>query len=116
MFTVDMFGKPGLDGIKACAVLAVVCLQFAVPMIAFMGDPPARFGFQMYSGLGHVNVRAVDGRGEEINIDLSTEVAGLVRPDLDWLGVLPERVCMAAPSAVTVTVEQSGRQRSVKCS
>lgn len=116
MFTVDIFGKPGHDGIKVYAVLAVVCLQFAVPMIAFMGDSPARFGFQMYSGLGGVNVRAIDGRGEEINVDLSTEVAGLVRPDLDWLGVLPERVCMAAPSAVTVTVEQSGRQRSVKCS
>lgn len=107
--------KPGSVGVKDCAVLAIVAVQIVIPVIALTGELPARFGFQMYSGLGGVRVQAVDGRGEEIGVDLGTEVAQPLRPELDWLAVLPERACKAAPSAVQVTVEQSGRQRSASC-
>ena len=115
MFTGKRLGKLGRVGAKGYVVLAAVAVQFAVPAIALMGELPARFGFQMYSGLGGINVRAVDVHGEEITVDLGTEVAEPLRPELDWLGVLPESACAAAPTAVQVTVEQSGRQRSVTC-
>jgi len=115
MFAGNLLGKLGRVGVKGYAVLAVVAVQIAVPTIALTGELPARFGFQMYSGLGGVKVRAVDARGDEIAVDLRTEVAEPLRPELDWLGVLPERACAAAPSAIQVTVEQAGQQRSVAC-
>lgn len=37
-------------GWRGFAVVAVVLLQFAVPLLALLLPPPTRFGFQMYSG------------------------------------------------------------------
>lgn len=115
MFWGELFARRGRLGVGGYAVVAVIVLQLAVPTIAFMGKPPARFGFQMYSGIGAVSVTAVDDRGEKIPVDVNAELAGLLRPDLDWTGALPERICVASPSAVRVTVEQSGRQRTIQC-
>jgi hypothetical protein len=116
MVSLNLHGKLGRVGFGGYAVLAVVAVQTIVPAVALTGDLPARFGFQMYSGVGGVKVHAVDARGEEISVDLGAEVAEPLRPELDWLAALPERACAAAPSAVRVTVEQSGRHRSVACS
>lgn len=96
-------------------MVAVIGLQVALPAIALVNDPPARFGFQMYSALGGVSLEAVDAAGKPVDVDLESIVAGTLRPEFDWTGVLPERICQATPDAVQVTVEQDGVRRDVRC-
>jgi hypothetical protein len=46
-------------------VPAVVAAQLAVPLIALVGSPPpTRLGFQMYSGLGVLEISVEDRRGD----------------------------------------------------
>lgn len=94
---------------------AVVAAQLVVPAIALLGTPPTRFGFQMYSAQGGVVVEVVDRAGREVPIDLGEVVAGTPRPELDWTGVLPERICDSKPHAVRVTVTQPERRRTLRC-
>lgn len=97
------------------ALIAVIGVQIALPALALVNDPPARFGFQMYSALGGVSLETVNADGETIDVDLEDIVAGSLRPEFDWTRVLPERVCQATPEAVEVTVEQDGIRRGVQC-
>lgn len=96
-------------------VLAAVVVQVAVPGIVLVAsEPPSRFGFQMYSGMGSATVeaRTSDGRLVELPDDL---LAGMMRPDVPWLSRLPEHVCERVPQAARVTVEQNGERREVTC-
>jgi hypothetical protein len=86
-----------------------------VPAVALSNGVPSRFGFQMYSGKGGATVEAVNAHGEVVPVDLGHIVPGVLRPELDWTGVLPEAVCAATPSADRVTVSQPEHQRSVPC-
>jgi hypothetical protein len=104
-----------MSDVRGRLVLAVLMLQVLVPLVAFMAEPPTRFGFQMYSGLGGTTVEAQGIAGEPIDVDLSKLLAGTMRPELDWMAGLPEHVCANVESAATVTVEQSTRQRTVTC-
>jgi hypothetical protein len=103
------------SGLTGCAVVAVIGLQVALPALALVNDPPARFGFQMYSALGGVSLKTVDAAGKPLDVDLESIIAGALRPEFDWTGVLPERICQATPEAVRVTVEQDGVRRDVQC-
>ena len=115
MFVGELSKRGNRLGLGGYAVAVVIVLQVATPAIALMGTKPARFGFQMYSGLGAVKVTAVNDRAENIPVNPEAEIAGLLRPDVDWTGVLPERICDSYPSAARVTVEQPGRQRTIEC-
>jgi hypothetical protein len=103
------------SGPAGWAICAVVAAQVAVPAVALLDEPPTRFGFQMYSAMGEVTVEAVDARGEPVDVAPETLVAGTLRPDADWTGVLPERVCDAVPEASSVTVTQPDNRRTVTC-
>lgn len=94
---------------------AVIALQVTVPAIALFHEPPARFGFQMYSAQGGVEVTALDQRGAALDIDLGSIVAGSLRPELNWMQVLPDEVCQQAPDAVRVIVEQDEHKATVSC-
>lgn len=103
------------DALKRYALVAVVVAQFAVPAVALLNDPPSRFGFQMYSGLGGAKVKAVDADGQPVKIIWRETVAGILRPDLTWADVLPEKICETTSAAVAVTIEEDGRQRTLRC-
>lgn len=92
----------------------IVAIQVLVPLVA-LGDPPARFGFQMYSGIGGAMIIAVDGDGDSIELDHEKIVAGGLRPDLPWVERLPEAVCERVPAAAEVTVIQGSEARTVLC-
>ena len=79
------------------AVVAVIALQVAVPMAALLRPPPQKFGFQMYSGLGGVTVSVVDGDGDAEKLNDVEQIVGKLRPEIDWLQLLPESVCTAIP-------------------
>ena len=94
----------------------VIAAQFAVPTIALMKEPPTRFGFQMYSAQGYVDVAAIDHAGEPLKVPLGRVVAGLVRPEMNWVDSdLAERVCAAVPTAAEVSVRQPRGERTVEC-
>lgn len=95
-------------------VFSIVAVQLLVPLIA-LAHPPARFGFQMYSGVGGVAVSVLDGQGDPIEFDHETVVAGEFRPDLFWVERLPEAVCERVPAAAQVTVSQGRETRTVSC-
>jgi hypothetical protein len=96
-------------------VAAVIAAQVAVPIVALANGVPSRFGFQMYSGRGGVVVEAVDARRKAVPVDLDSILPGLLRPEFDWTGALPEAVCATTPSAARVTVRQQDRERSIRC-
>ncbi|MBA3233141.1 MAG: hypothetical protein H0T17_04205 [Propionibacteriales bacterium] len=99
-------GGPGV------VVALVVVAQFLVPAIAIR-DPPTRFGFQMYSGLGNVTVTVVDPTGGTREIEPSRYAIDQ-RAELDWTRRLPEFVC-AHLDVVSVTVAQGDNRRSLTC-
>jgi hypothetical protein len=101
---------------RSRAVVAAIMIQFAVPLVALLGsEPPTRFGFQMYSGLGGVDVQIRDHAGEVVQFDLHATLADLVRPELDWTSRLPAYLCTKVPRAATVTVRQGDHESTVTC-
>ncbi|HEY9324276.1 MAG TPA: hypothetical protein VIP50_05045 [Agromyces sp.] len=97
------------------AIFVVIALQVAVPLVALLQPPPQKFGFQMYSGLGAVTATVIDTEGDERPFVEIDRIAAKYRPDTNWLPLLPEAVCAAEHDVVSVTVEQSGRSRSIRC-
>jgi hypothetical protein len=107
-----------MDGVRVAdwrlyALLAVIALQVAVPLIGLL-DPPTRFSFQMYSGRGQVDVVILDRNGDHLPFDAGTTIAGF-RPELDWTGRLPAYLCREVPGARTVTVRQNDDEVTETC-
>ena len=96
------------------AVVAVIALQVAVPLVALFGEPPTRFGFHMYSGQGRVEVEIRDRDGELLPFDSNATIAGF-RPEIDWVRHLPAQLCREVAGAHVVTVVQHGREGSLTC-
>lgn len=101
-------------GWRGFAVVAVVLLQFAVPLLALLQPPPTRFGFQMYSGRGGAEVRVVDDSGESHPVPMD-RVAAIFRPELNWTRYLPEYLCSTRHHAVAIHVRQAEQSRSLSC-
>jgi hypothetical protein len=111
-----MMGRMPRTDWRSRALLAVIALQIAVPLVALVGsDPPTRFGFQMYSGLGGVDVQIRDRDGEPMAFDLHATLADLARPELDWTTRLPAYLCTRVPGAATVTVRQGDEESTATC-
>ena len=93
----------------------MIAIQVVVPMVALLRPPPQKFGFQMYSGLGGVTVSVINDEGVAEELNDVEQIVGKLRPDIDWLQIVPESVCTAVPDAAGVRVEQAGRERTVEC-
>lgn len=93
-------------------VAAVIVAQFSVPLVVLtVQQPPARWGWQMYSGLGAVEIVVRDVDGEVLDEQWAPKVLPrAMRPELDWSRHLPERICAVVTGAETVTVSQDGRE------
>lgn len=102
-------------GVRGYLLVALILVQISVPLAAFMGEPPTRFGFQMYSAMGWTSVEIVDSDGAPIAFDHDTAVAGVLRPELDWTQRLPEHLCRTVPAAAAVTVRQPTDARTITC-
>ena len=100
---------------RAVAVLAVVLLQFTVPLIALITpDKPNRLGWQMYSGVGTYDVVVTDPQGEVVDVPWDDVLPRARRAELDWTRHLPEHLCRHLEEPrITVTVGL--RSRTVTC-
>lgn len=95
-------------------VVGVVALQFLVPLVALTMERPVRFGFQMFSGFGAVRLLVTDQAGVRREVAME-DVTVSYRAEIDWLQRMPEYLCHIEPDAVSATVEQHGRTRTVSC-
>lgn len=96
-------------------VLGVVAVQFAIPAIALLAEPPTRFGFQMYSGLGGVQASTIDESGGSSQVDMD-EIVAEFRPELDWSTRLPQYICETSPRVTEiVVVRKPAEARRVSC-
>jgi hypothetical protein len=96
-------------------VAAVIALQVAVPAVALLQEPPARFGFQMYSGYGG-ELTVLDARGDEIDVAFSDLFARYPRPELRWDTYVVEHLCAEVDGSHAVSITQGRRpERVVPC-
>lgn len=77
-------------------------------------ERPTRFGFQMYSGYGNVDLWVVDATGRRRAVEMD-DVAVSHRGEIDWSEHMPAFLCATERSAVSATVEQHGEIRTVSC-
>lgn len=103
------------DRLLRSALLTVVALQVLVPTVAILGEPPTRFGFQMFSALGQVDIEMWDEAGNELGPVPDGLIAGRLRPDLPWASGLPEYLCAHVDAAATVTVSDSSNSATATC-
>lgn len=97
-------------------VITVIAAQFCVPLVALVAsEPPTRLGFQMYSGLGELEVTVEDERGEDMDYDAGEALAVAPRIEIDWTRHLPEALCEVTEGAARVTVSQSGVTTTAEC-
>lgn len=95
------------------AIVTVIGLQFAVPAVAFVQEPPTRLGFQMYSGYGDGDITALDADGRLIELDWPNLLARNLRPELDWTRVVPQYLCSHVHGIDKVVVERESGARTV---
>ena len=102
---------------RSRVLVAVIAVQVAVPLVALVGsEPPTRFGFQMYSGLGWPTVEIRDRDGELLSYNWRRAIASLGRPDLDWgSSDLAARLCTTVPGAATVLVRRNDHESVLAC-
>lgn len=99
---------------RVVAIITVVFLQFAIPLMALVvPEKPNRLGWQMYSGMGS-EIVVSDQAGEPVDVPWGELLARSPRPELDWTRHLPERLCLhLGEPQVTVTV--GSVSRTVRC-
>ena len=96
-------------------VATVIAAQFCVPLVALLASaPPTRLGFQMYSGLGGLEVTVEDEQGETLEYDPGDVLPVSPRIEIDWTRRLPEALCEVT-GAARVTVERPEATRTVAC-
>ena len=96
-------------------VAGVIALQFLVPIVALIWNPPNRFGFQMYSAAGSLGVVVVDASGETIDVNVREYLPIGLRNDLDYSDRLPPFLCQEVPGADAVLLTRRGETQSVPC-
>lgn len=101
---------------KICFVL-FLSVQLTIATAALFEPRPARWGWQMYSG---VKTRAaftiVRANGDREDVVL-TDYLGQPRGDIDLIGRLPGYICKVEPDAVTIEINPPGDEAmtEVRC-
>lgn len=94
-----------------CAVFLIA--QVAIPTAALVSPRPARFGWQMFSGVKPApRVWIVDGTGAVREVDPLTRL-GNPRGDLEYLPALAVGLCEMEPDAVAIRYDvRDGRDEA----
>lgn len=84
----------------------ILTIQVAIPLLQLRAERPARFGWQMFSGVqlpARFTVLHIDG-----TVDTVTVVDYLVKPrqEVDPFPYLPPHLCRQVPTAVAVAVHE----------
>ncbi|NOT00826.1 MAG: hypothetical protein HOP29_09380 [Phycisphaerales bacterium] len=108
--------------IREHAPATALCLVFAavpiiVPLVQLPADRPARFGWQMYSGIKIIpqfEVIGADGGMRPITL---TDFVANVRADLRYDDVLPKHLCRVLDDAAAVRARDpmTRRETVIEC-
>lgn len=96
-------------------VVGIVVLQLAVPGMTLFQEPPARLGWQMYSGIGElpkINVKTVDGAFREVPFG---DIGATRRGELSWSKYLPAHICEEFSDAASVDLIYTDAKQSFEC-
>lgn len=92
----------------AAVFVAVLALQIAVPASKLASEPPARFGWQMFTASpprpGYT-VRHADGVTDTVRLE---DHVAKARAEIDFSAVLPAHLCRTLDGVVAVVVHRSG--------
>lgn len=89
-------------------VVAFLAVQIGVPTIALFGPRPARFAWQMYSGVRTpASFEIVRGDGSTEDVVLM-DYLGQPRGDIDLIDILPAHICEVEPDAVAIRIDPAG--------
>lgn len=96
-------------------VFLVIAAQILVPAAMMLGEPPSRFGWQMYSGLGEIpRITLIDEAGSSNRMPFD-DVASNPRPEIDWGSYIPPHVCQDFDNARAVEISYSDREEKHEC-
>jgi len=97
-------------------VVAFLAVQIGVPLWKLIEPRPARFGWQMFSGLrGLPEFRVVLRHGQSFDVPLGWHV-GAGRSDVDYAGFLPPHLCRSYAGAAEIRVHfRSGTEQVYRC-
>lgn len=98
-------------GLIVVLVAAIAAIELGVPAIALVGDRPARFGWQMYSGVNPAPEAWVeDPAGERHAVDLRALIAD-TRAEIEWAAPLAEHLCGERDAVAVVVADREGTVR-----
>jgi hypothetical protein len=96
-------------------LVAVVAVQIAVPLIAAFQPPPARLGWQMYSGLGTVPTIVLHATDGTVEVVPSGDYASRSRGEIDWAAYLPTWACDTYPDTVSGWITTPRARTDFEC-
>lgn len=89
-------------------IAVFLAVQLTVPALAMFGPRPARFAWQMYSGVRtQASFAIVQADGETVDVALR-DYLGNPRLDIDLTTILPDHICDVEPEAVAVRITAHG--------
>ena len=95
-------------------LVALACVQAAVPLWATYEGAPHKFGFHMFTGDEPMSVHVLDPVGHPVEVDLADWIV-VAREDIDWSARLSPMICRDVEDAATVIVRQWGTDRVFTC-
>ncbi len=94
---------------------AFLAVQVAVPAWQLSQPRPARFGWQMYSGIKpQPRMFTITEDGGQREVDLRRHV-GYQRIDLDYVAFLPPHLCQTIPGVQAVRVQIGEKSETREC-
>lgn len=102
---------------NAVMLVGFAGVQIAVPLVQLRADRPARYGWQMYSGIKVIPRFEVITIGGDVRRVVLTDYVAHVRADLRYDTALPAHLCRIMPdaSAVRVHDRMAGRDAVTAC-
>lgn len=98
--------------LAAVLCLAIVIVQLAVPLRAFLEPRPARFGWHMYSTLNYLPEAWIEeASGSVTRVDV-TQILGDTRAEIHWSEPLADLLCRHPQADAVIVVDRDGEERT----
>lgn len=100
--------EPSRPSVRSLLFWLILGAQLLVPVLQFDETRPARFGWQMFSGVGppiEFTVELADGTVETVDI---YDHLARPRPEMDFASSLPPGLCDRIDAAEAIQVEVGG--------
>ncbi len=108
-------GWTGREMLAAMLCVAILTVQLAVPIRAFLEPRPARFGWHMYSTLNYLPEAWIEGADGSVAMVDVMKVLGDTRAEIHWSDPLAALLCSDPLARAVIVIDRDGEER-VPCS